>query len=894
MDEQENKIKTFARLCRAAVPEGIVLLESDGALPLKEGENVALFGRGQFEYVKSGTGSGGRVNCDYVTNIFDELKKRVSLDGETLEFYREYVKENPFDAGNGWRALPSQKQSVPSEDLVKRAAARCEKAIFVLCRACGESYDSEAVKGDWFLSEEEEATIALLSKTFRRLIVLINGGNLIDLNWIKKYSVGTAAFVWQGGQEGGAGTVDALLGDVPPSGRLADTAARDLAAYPSSKNFGDTEENVHVEDIYVGYRYFETFDKDAVLYPFGYGLSYTRFEQTVKAAEKSGDSISLCVSVKNVGEYSGKDVVEVYFEYPKTALGAPDRQLIAFKKTELLKAGEETEILLTIDEKDMAAYDDCGLSGEKYCYVLEAGEYGVYVGKNVRDAQKAFSFEEKKLRVVKRCKQALAPEKAFDRLTRAGYSPAPTAEFDLAKRVREALPKEIEVTGDRGIVLQDVASGKATMDEFVAQFDEKALFKIVRGEGMSSPKAPVPGTASCFAGTNKTWRNKGVPVVTTCDGPSGVRMESSARATCIPTGSLIASSWSPEAYDGIFDCFAEELAGYDVDVILAPGVNIHRHPLCGRNFEYYSEDPYLAGQFAAKVAEKFTNRGVYATLKHFAVNSQETNRAAENEVLSERAAREIYLKVFEIAVKSGYVRAIMTSYNRINGVSAASNYDLLATILRGEWGYDGLVMTDWWTLVDDAERKTHTTNNLAEMVRATNDVYMVTPDSETYQDNQAEAFSAGRLTMGELQFCAKNILRFALQTLAFRSGRTGDFEDLSAYDELLFKDDLTKKEFRDAVNEDTYVYHGMRLKDVQTALPKEGFYCAEITYAIDGDVLEQHSVGFSVDKKEPTRLVLGGTAGKASTTRFKLYLKQDSTLSFPDECVKEFAVYRLK
>lgn len=894
MDEKENKIKNFARCCRAAVPEGIVLLETDGALPLKEGEKIALFGRGQFEYVKSGTGSGGRVNCDYVTNIGDELAKRVCLDEEIRMFYADYVEKNPFDNGGGWKALPSQKQPVPPVDLVEAAAKRCEKAIFILCRECGESYDAQAVRGDWFLSEEEEKTIALLTEKFRRVVVLINGGNLIDLNWIKKYSVGTAAFVWQGGQEGGAGTADALMGDITPSGRLADTVAKDLAEYPSTKNFGDPTENIHVEDIYVGYRYFETFKKDAVLYPFGYGLSYTEFSQTVKKSEENGDEITLTVEVKNTGKYAGKDVAQVYFEYPETALGAPARQLIAFKKTKTLLPDESQTLTLTVDKKDMAAYDDCGASGEKYCYVLEKGTYNVYAGKNVRDAQKAFSFEQSELRVVRRCVQALAPEKQFDRLTRRGFAPVETAKYDLKERIAANMPKEIAYTGDKGITLQDVNEGKYSLDEFVAQFSKKDLCCIVRGEGMSSPKAPVPGTASCFAGAIKAWRKKGVPVVTTCDGPSGVRMESGARATCIPTGSLIASSWSPEIYDEVFDCFAEELAGYEVDVILAPGVNIHRHPLCGRNFEYYSEDPYLAGKFAAKVAERFTKKGVYATLKHFAVNSQETNRAAENEVLSERAAREIYLKVFEIAVKGGYVRAIMTSYNRINGVSASSNYDLVSTILRGEWGYDDLVMTDWWPSIDDAERKTYTQTNLAEIVRARNDVFMVTPDGETYSDNQEKALEEGGLTVAELQRAAKDILRFATKTVAFRSGRTDESDDLSAADELLYSGSVENEPFHPAQKEDTYVYHGGQLRDLYLTLPEDGFYCAELLYSIDCDRLEQRSVGFSADGREPTIAVLGGTDGEVKKTRVKLYLTKNSKLQFPEEYVKGVNVYRLK
>ena len=892
--ETADKIEKFAKLCRAAVPEGITLLENDGALPLKENENVAMFGRGQFEYVKSGTGSGGRVNCDYVTTIEGELKKRVQLFEEVRAYYADYIAAHPFDVGGGWQALPSQQQSVPPEELVSNAAKKCAKAIFVLCRMCGEGYDSKAVKGDWYLSDEEEMTIALLTKHFKHVIVLVNGGNQIDLNWIKKYSVGTAALIWQGGQEGGAATADMLMGDVPPSGRMIDTAVKHIELHPATGHFGDPVENIHVEDIYVGYRYYETFAKDEVLYPFGYGLSYTTFERQTLAAKKDGDEITLKIRIKNTGNYAGKDVVQAYFAYPDTKLGAPARQLIAYKKTSLLRPNESEVAELKFSVRNMAAYDDCGESGVKFAYVLEAGEYKVYAGANVRDAEEILSFTQSTLRVVKQCRQCLAPEKSFERLTKNGFKPVQTTEYNVWERAKSELPVAVPFTGDMGITLCDVKIGKHTIDEFVAQFSEKELCEIVRGEGMSSPKAPVPGTASCFAGVAKTWSEKGVPVVTACDGPSGVRMESAARATCIPSGCLIASSWNPDAFDGVFDAFAEEAAGYGVDVILAPGVNLHRYPLCGRSFEYYSEDPYLAGTFAAKFAERFTKKGVFATIKHFAVNSQETNRCAENEILSERALRELYLKVFEIAVKSGYVRAIMTSYNRVNGISTAGSYDLTTSILRDEWGYEGIVMSDWWPQIDNAARTSHDGKNLAEMVKAQNDVYMVVPDAVTYEDNLSAGLASGFLTVGELQRCAKNVLRFTLETLSFRTGRTVAFDDLSVADELVECVSLENVPFEKATKDDVHTYRGKLLKKIMLRVPEEGFYCAEISYSFDCDPLEQRRLDFSADGREPLVAVLGGTNGETKKTRLKVYLKRESVLAFSAENANEVAIYRLK
>ncbi|MDY2880802.1 MAG: glycoside hydrolase family 3 N-terminal domain-containing protein [Candidatus Borkfalkiaceae bacterium] len=888
-----NRIQEFARHCRNVISEGIVMLETDGALPLVDGESVALLGRGQFEYVKSGTGSGGRVNCDYVTNIGDELEKRVKLDEEAREFYRSYIKENPYEIGDGWRGVPSQKQPELSVEFVKRLAARNEKAIFIISRSRGEGGDCTEEKGDWYLSEDEESNLALLSAYMKHVIVLINSGNIIDMSWVKRYRIGTVAYIWQGGQEGGIGTVDTLMGDVPPSGRLTDTIATEISDYPAYDCWGDEVKNVHKEDIYVGYRYFETFAQDKVLYPFGYGLSYTEFEQKTGKAEKIGEEIRLSVEVKNVGKRAGKDVVQVYFSYPNALLGAPERQLIAFQKTRLLQAGESQtcEFVLSID--DMAAYDDSGVTGFPHSYVLEQGEYGVYAGKNVRDAEKAVCFRLGETRIVRKCEQALAPREAFERLTGKGYEPTPLASYSLEERIQNNLPASIGLTGDRGIALQDVRAGKNTLDEFIAQFDEKALMQIVRGEGMCSLKAPVPGTASCFGGTASVWHKKGVPVITTSDGPSGIRMESGLRATCIPSGMLIACTWNPEALNGVFDGFAEEMLDYGIDVILAPGINIHRHPLCGRNFEYFSEDPYLSGVFARKIAERFAKKGGYCTLKHFAVNSQEKNRVTENEVVSERALREIYLRPFEISVRSGYPKAIMTSYNRINGRSAAGNYDLTTTILRKEWGYQGLVMTDWWTWIDDKDMQSQSCGNLTEMVKAQNDVYMVVDDAVTNKDDMAGSFTKGYLTLGELQRCAKNILEFVMSTVTFRENKMTDFSDLSAATELIASYSLEELPFETCAPEDSWMFAGRQVRKLCVRTPEDGLYCGEIEYRIDDEVSVQKRYGFCIDAHEMTTIVCNGTNGAVGKKRTKIYLKKESSIVFDSADISGFSIYKL-
>jgi len=511
----------------------------------------------------------------------------------------------------------------------------------------------------------------------------------------------------------------------------------------------------------------------------------------VISAQRNGDTVTLSISVKNQGNYNGREVVQVYSSAPCGKLGKPARELVTFKKTKSLAPGEEQTLDFTIDVNSLASYDDSGDSGYAYAYVLEAGEYSIYAGENVRAAQRALTFRIEETRLVRQCTQALAPVEEFSRMTAKNgalsYESAPTAKYDINERIAENLPEAIELTGDRGITLKDVEKGENTLDEFIAQFSPTELMYIIRGEGMSSPKAPIPGTASCFGGVTKVWNSKGVPVITNCDGPSGIRMESMAKATCIPVGTLLACTWDPEALNDLFDSFADELLSYNVDIVLAPGMNIHRSPLCGRNFEYFSEDPVLTGSFATKIAERFTNKGVYCTLKHFAVNSQEFHRKDENEVLSERALREIYLRGFEMAVKSGYARAIMTAYNRVNGNATGACYDLTTTILRGEWGYEHFVMTDWWPRMPSLSGDEWTTSCLAKMVKAQNDVYMCQPDSITFVDDMPEAFEGGYLTLGELQRCAKNLVRFSMSTLAFRQDRKIDTDNLDACDELVYE-----------------------------------------------------------------------------------------------------------
>lgn len=862
--------KLYSSHARKSIPEGLVLLENNGALPLVEHEKIALFGRGQFEYIKSGSGSGGKVRCQYVTQLADELKKRVELDQEVYDYHVNFVKNNPFDAGDGWWCPECQKEVEISEELANNSSNRCDKAIIIITRMCGESFDLKKEKGSWYLSDREENLIKTVVKYFKNVIVLLNCGNVLDMSWVKKYEIGTVMYIWQGGQEGAAGTVDALMNDTPPSGKLTDTIAKDIEDYPSTKYFGDEKKNYHVEDIFVGYRYFETFAKDKVLYPFGYGVGYTKFDIQCNSVDKKDDIISISILVKNIGENHGKEVVQIYISAPCGKLGKSARELVAFKKTNLLKAGESQTLSLTVKLSDFASYDDSGATGYPYSFVLEDGEYKVFLGNSVRDAKQVYSFCIDKTICIKKCSQALAPEEEFDRMValsngEVGYSKVPIAKYVLKEKIQNNLPAEIKFTGDKGIKLIDVKGGKNNLDEFIAQLTNQELCSLVKGEGMNSMKAVMPGTGCVFGGLTDSLKEKGIPTVTGSDGPSGLRLECDAVAVNIPTGVLIASSFAPEQFEDVFTGFAEELKEYSVDVVLGSGMNIHRNPLCGRNFEYFSEDPYLTGKIAENISKYFTKQGVYTTIKHFAVNSQEFSRQYADEVVSERALREIYLKGFEIAVKSGYAKTIMTSYNRVNGRSTGGSYDLTTSILRDEWGYDGFVMTDWWTHIDSPIDGSFNTENVDTMVKAQNDIYMVTSDTMSQNEKLLQSLESGYLTRGELQRSVKNLLNFIMETEAMRKGYFHKLKDFSA-------------DANEVVVEKTPENNVVTI-DIQ----EEGVYYVVVKYKSNLDELVQSRVRIYVNEVRNNTLIINGTNGKTTEKRTRLFLPKNAKIKFTGE-----------
>lgn len=760
------------------VSEGIVMLKNENnALPLDTDKEVAVFGRIQFHYYKSGTGSGGMVNVTKVVNILDGLiDNGVKVNEKLLGTYRKWDKENPFDLGEGWGGEPwSQKEMPLDEGLVKETAKSCETAIVIMGRTAGEEQDNRLEAGSYLLSDDEIAMLKVVRENFKKVVLLLNVGNIIDMTDINRIAPDAVLYVWQGGMTGGKGTADVLTGKVSPSGKLPDTIAYKVSDYPSDANFGREENrDIYAEDIYVGYRYFETFAKEKVLYPFGFGLSYTAFEIKTEKAEITEGAVKLSVSVKNIGAYKGKEVIEVYCEAPQGRLGKAARVLCGFEKTRELVPQEEQEVEIAVDISKLASYDDSGVTGNKSCYVLEAGEYKFYVGSDVRSAEYACSFEQGEDLVTERLTQALAPVVSFERIKPVceggafsiGREAVPVSEVDESARRLEKLPKEIAYTGDKGIKLWDVKNGKNTMDEFIAQLSDYDLSCIIRGEGMGSPRVTA-GTASAFGGVSENLNGFGIPAGCCSDGPSGMRLDCGTKAFSLPNGTMIVSSFNKELTSELFAFMGLEMAANKVDCLLGPGMNIHRHPLNGRNFEYFSEDPFLTGKMASAELKGMAGAGVTGTIKHFCANNRETNRHFIDSVVSERALREIYLKGFEVAVKEGGASSVMTTYGRVNGLWTAGNFDLNTVILREEWGFKGFTMTDWWANINVRGKEPDKTD-LAAMARAQNDVYMVCPDGEKNDDNTLAALENGGIERCELQRNAANICGFLLHTNALK------------------------------------------------------------------------------------------------------------------------------
>ncbi len=762
--------KKHAQLSRKAATEGMVLLKNENnALPLKKGEKVALFGKATIEYIKGGGGSGD-VHTKYIRNIFDGFKEKesegkVSVYMPLVDFYKEYVEKESvhiptqeqinatWDIVNAmefctkrddmtydtFASMHVKEPAVP-ENLIKSASEWAKTAVITLSRFSAEGVDRRPQGGDYYLSDIEKELINKCAKLFNKVIIVINSGATIDCEYFaERDDVQGVLFSWQGGMEGGLAISDILCGDVNPSGKMTDTIAKSYDCYPCKDEFWESFQYIdYSDDIYVGYRYFETMAKDAVRYPFGFGLSYTSFDISGKVCCESDGKIVAVATVKNTGKVAGREVLQLYYSAPQGKLGKPSRELAAYKKTKLLAPNESETVVVCFDIKDMASFDDLGKIA-KSAYVLEKGSYEFYLGTSIRDTVKLdYEYIVSEDTVVEQLKNWCKPFKLAKRMLADGsFEALPQGEEEYFYAPNE--PSGVKAPDET--VKFDAVGETISLDEFVAQFTVEELMDFVGGQAPTG----VANTG-CFGGLERL----DIPPVPTADGPAGLRLEpkTGIPTTAWPCATLLACSWDTDLIYEVGAAAGKEIRENNIGIWLAPALNIHRDPLCGRNFEYYSEDPVVSGKSAAALTRGVQASKTAVSIKHFACNNKEANRYDIDARISERALREIYLKGFEIVVKESDPWTVMTSYNRINGQHTSESYELIMGILRGEWGFKGMVETDWGVKNDPVKE-----------VKAGNDMKMPVG----YPEDLKAAYDKGELTRADLEVCVKRILEMTMR-----------------------------------------------------------------------------------------------------------------------------------
>lgn len=774
------------QLSREAAAEGMVLLKNQGEiLPFGRGQKLAVFGKGSVDYVKGGGGSGD-VTVAYTRNLMEGLRikeqeGKLQVFWPAEKYYREEI-EKQYAQG----ACPGMTLEPELPDtLVRQAKAFTDTAVITICRYSGEGWDRKSIvenstpnvseqsfaqmsarifeNGDFCLTHGEQKMVEKVRENFEKVAVVLNIGGMMDTSWFKRDDrIGAVLMAWQGGIEGGLAAADILCGDVNPSGKLTDTFAASLEDYPSTEGFHESLDYVNYEeDIYVGYRYFETIPqaREKVVYPFGFGLSYTDFEIHTRKTALDLDRVKVQVEVANVGKRPGKEVVQVYYRAPQGKLGKPSLELAAFGKTRLLQPGESQIMSLDFPVAAMASYDDTG-KVRKHAYVLEAGSYELYVGNSVENLEKwERNWEIHDDVVVQQLESQCVPTQLPRRLLSSGaFENLPVKEavpdtpqltpqdVDGLEGVEPAQPgygrmrrREEEAKGRRP--LREVAEGKLSLDAFLEQLSIEDKIHLLGGQ-------PNTGVANTFGMGN--LKDYGIPNVMTADGPAGLRIQPwcGVNTTAWPCATMLACTWNTELVEQVGAAAAEEVKENNIGIWLTPAMNIHRSPLCGRNFEYYSEDPLVAGKMGAAMVRGMQSRHIAASAKHFACNNKESNRKDSDSRVSERALREIYLKGFEIVVKESQPWTIMSSYNKINGQRASENRELLTGILREEWGFQGIVTTDWWTRGEHYKE-----------TKAGNDVKM----GCGYPERVLEAYEKGLITEEEISVCAKRVLEMMLK-----------------------------------------------------------------------------------------------------------------------------------
>ena len=793
-EPSEREIRHRALAGKAAA-EGIVLLKNDGVLPLKLSDPIALFGSGADKTVKGGIGSGdvnNRENISIFRGVREAGAAVTSLEwlkdydrryDDAREKWKEKILEdahhvdNPFDAYAANPFVLPEGRSITEKDL-KGACA----ALYVISRISGEGKDRRLAEGDYYLSRREWEDIRYLDQYGIPLILILNAGGPVELTDILREADNIRAVlnISQPGQEGGTAVADILFGKAVPEGKLTATWAERYEDYPCADSFsylnGNLEKEEYREGIYVGYRYFDSFGVKP-LFPFGHGLSYTSFEMKFHEIKAKENALGAEVTVTNTGKsYAGREVIQVYVSLPQMGTEKEYRRLAGFRKTDRLKPGESQNVVVEIRQKQLAVFSE-----ERQAWIVEKGMYGIWIGGSSAEARLC-AFVKVPEEVILEETHRICPRKEmFAELCIDGSEKdirRPPAEKERQLSVYEFIPrrekqKKYEAPAER-------------------RYPVEALIPLLYGNitsgasTLGSAGIRVPGSAG--ESTEALEEKYGIRSLIMADGPAGIRLRQSYQVdrasdtvygtgvlgslengflepmelhenadtyfqycTAFPVGTALAQTWDAELLREFGCAVAEEMEEYHVDLWLAPGMNIQRNPLCGRNFEYFSEDPLLTGVLAAAVTQGVQSRpGCGVTIKHFACNNQEDNRMGVDACISEKALREIYLRGFEIAVKESAPAAVMSSYNLLNGVHAANSRDLCTVLAREEWGFQGVIMSDWNTTVP-ADGSIPW-----KCAAAGNDIIM--PGNIRDDENIRQAYMRGELTEETIRECAGRII----------------------------------------------------------------------------------------------------------------------------------------
>lgn len=802
--------KRNADIAREIATEGIVVLKNDGVLPVK-GNKIALFGSGARGTVKGGTGSGsvngrydinieqGLKNAGYIITTEDWLNRCEKHYEQTHEEWRTEREKEIEGVTDIMQILAKVNQtpfvyptgvSVTDEDIKK---AKTKVAIYVISRQAGEGYDRTPNEGDFLPDKTELANIRKLTENFSDVIVVINAGGQINTTPIEAMGVKGIIFYGQAGQEGGNAFADIVSGKVCPSGKLTVSWVKDYKDIPNSENYGalgNALEQDYVEDIYVGYRYYDTFGVKTA-YPFGYGLSYTNFVITVNSVKYENGQIYVIGSVKNTGKCTGKEVVQIYTSMPYGKNGAEAKRLLGFTKTAAIKAGKTEQFEIVIPVERLSRYDE-----EKSSFVIEEGTYRLLVGNSSVKVNGVCNIKVTDGLTVEQCKNICKLNKQLTLLK------APEREESISLGLPEI------VIGNAECKVHGYDEKEQTCSPAVQTLIEKMsveeLASLVIGGGVMEGEIVTALGASGYT-TGKLYEKYGIPNLILADGPSGLNISSEfcvdesgnimalaippaydfgmfgkymrdniARSvergtkhyqypTVMPCSTILAQTWDEGLCEKFGKAIGDEMQEVGISVWLAPGMNIQKNPLCGRNFEYYSEDPIISGKISAAVIRGVQSvKGKSVSVKHFCCNNVENERSLSSSNLTERALREIYLTGFKIAVEEGKPLTVMSSYNKINGVYASNNRELLVDVLRGEWNFDGLVMTDWNAC--EAGKA-----DVVKAICAENDAVM--PGTEADVQTIVQAVKNGSLSVEQLKKSACRMLELVYKTAAIPFGK---------------------------------------------------------------------------------------------------------------------------